>query len=108
MYRIQIIVFIIHVKYVFRFGLGHKFAYLGKLDERTKSSSAEIEGGRKALANLSDEMIAVWKTRAIGHRVPDEHDVDRFPPDPFRVVETSLVGFELGKRPRSFPAHDCR
>src|SRR5258707_15121375 len=100
MYRIQIIVFIIHVKYVFRFGLRHKFAYLGKLDERTKSSSTEIEGGRKTFANLSDEMITVGEARAIGHRDPDEHDVDRLAPDPFRVVKTPLVGDKLGERQR--------
>ncbi len=27
---------------------------------RSKHSDAEIEGGRKTLANLGDEMIAVW------------------------------------------------
>src|SRR5262249_14172967 len=108
MYRIEIIVFIVHVKDEFRFGILHKFAYLGKLDERTKSSRAEIEGGRKALANLGDKMIAVWKACAIGHRVADEHDVDGLSPDPFRVVETPLVGLELGKRPRPLPTHDCR
>src|SRR6266446_81820 len=108
MYRIKIIVFVVHIKDKFRFGLGDKFAHLGKLDERTKSSLSEIEGGRKALANLGDEMIAVWDACAIGKRVPDEHEVDGLSPDPFRVVETPLVGLELGKRPRPLPTHDCR
>src|SRR5437660_12590484 len=53
-------------------------------------------------------MIAVWKARAIGHRVADEQNIDRLAPDPFRVVETPLVGLELGKRPRPLPTHDCR
>src|SRR5258708_39467361 len=53
-------------------------------------------------------MIAVGEARAIGHRVPDEHDVDRIAPDPFRVVKTPLVGLELSKRSRPLPTHDCR
>src|SRR5262245_16903717 len=107
-YEVKIIVFIIHIKNEFRFSLGHKFANLGKLDNRTKSSKAEIEGGRKTLANLGDEMIAIWEACAIGHRVADEHDVNGLSPDPFRVVKTPLVGLELGERPRPLPTHECR
>src|SRR5262245_37304525 len=53
-------------------------------------------------------MIAVWKARAIGHRVPEEHEVDGLSQDPFRVVKTPLIGLELGERPRPLTTHDCR